>query len=255
MEVWKNKVAIVTGAGQGIGAQITKDLVKIGIKVIGFEPSEEKAGQMLENMRSWGKVEGQLVPCKCDISNDDDLKKAFEGIVVTYGGVDLLINNAATGKEDLISTGNIQNMKDTIDVNIYGMIACTRMAIESMKKKGIRGQIININSISGHYMPSFAKPMINVYIASKKAMTAFNEVLRHELQQANLNINVTSISPGIVKTDLFKNAAVSFINDEFFDTNPHLTVQDVSNTILMILTAPRSICIKDMIIHALHEIY
>ncbi|KAL0883346.1 hypothetical protein ABMA27_016753 [Loxostege sticticalis] len=255
MDFWKNKVAIVTGACHGIGAQITEDLVRIGMIVIGFEPTNERVNQMFDKFESWGKVEGQLIPCKCDVSKDDDLKHAFEGIVAAYGGVDVLINNAAIGKEGLISTGNIEDLKEVVDVNIYGLIACTKLAVESMTKKDIPGQIININSICGHYMPPFAEPKINMYIASKRTMTILNTLLKNEFKHLNRKIKVTSVSPGIVRTGIFKTAGIEFLNEEFFNRNPHLTTKDVSNVVLMILSAPRSIQVNEVIFHALHEIY
>lgn len=106
MKYWNKKVAVVTGAANGIGAQIAEDLAKAGLIVIGFEPTEEKVDDILVKLNKLGKIEGQLIPCKCDISNGEELKHAFEGIVKTYGGVDVLINNAAIGKEGFIDLRN-----------------------------------------------------------------------------------------------------------------------------------------------------
>lgn len=111
-----------------------------------------------------GPVKGQLIPCKCDISNVADLQKAFDGIIAAHGGVDVLINNAAIGKEGLISTSDIEDMVTVTDVNIYSFLACTRFAIESMRRRNVSGQIININSVCGLYMPTFAEPKINMYM-------------------------------------------------------------------------------------------
>nr|XP_021184473.2 farnesol dehydrogenase [Helicoverpa armigera] len=255
MEYWKNKVAVVTGAAHGIGGQITEDLAKIGMTVIGFEPVRDRLNDMMDKMNEWGKFDGQVIPCKCDVSKDEDLKNAFEGIVATYGGVDVLINNAAIGKEGLICTGAIQDFKNIVDTNIYGLINCTRYAIESMMKKNGSGQIINVNSICGHYMPPFAEPKINMYIASKRTMTVLNTLLKNEFKSLNRKIKVTSISPGIVRTGIFKTAGIHFLNEEFFDKNPHLTTKDVSNVVLMILAAPRNIQVNEVIFHALHELY
>jgi NADP+-dependent farnesol dehydrogenase len=255
MEFWKNKVAIVTGACDGIGAAIAEDLVRSGMIVIGFEPTQEKVYEMLCKFNAWGKVDGQLVPCKCDVSDDGDLKHAFDGIVAAYGGADVLINNAAIARKSLISTGNIEDMKKVIDVNIYGLIACTRLAIESMTKKNTLGYIVNINSICGHYIPPFAKPQLNMYIASKRAMTILNTLLKNEFKALKRRIKVSNVSPGVVRTDIFETSGLKFVNDEFFEKNPHLVAKDVSNVVTMILSAPRTIQVNEVIFHALHEIY
>lgn len=255
MEYWIKKVAIVTGAAHGIGAQVAEDLVRMGMTVIGFEPTQERLDEMLTKRNDWGSLDGQIVPCLCDVSKGEDIERAFKGIVAAYGGVDLLINNAAVGKDGLICTGNIEDFKTIIDTNIYGLIACTRYAIESMVKRNVSGQIININSICGHYMPSFAEPKINMYIASKRTMTVLNTLLKNEFKSLNRKIKVTSVSPGIVRTGIFKTAGISFLDEEFFEANPHLTTKDVSNVVLMILAAPRGIQVNEVIFHALHEIY
>ncbi|XP_030020199.2 farnesol dehydrogenase-like [Manduca sexta] len=252
MEFWRNKVAVITGAAEGIGAKVAEDLVKEGMTVIGFEPSMKKIEQMFDNIANWGKVYGQLIPCLCDISKDDDLENAFKGIVATYGGVDLLINNAAIGKDGFLCTGNIDDFRKIVNVNIYGTIACTRHAIQSMKKKKY-ALIININSICGHYMPSFENPTINMYIASKATMTALNTLLNEEFKLLNRNIRATSISPGIVRTGIFKSAGIQFIDDKYFEGNPHLTTKDVSDIILMVLSAPRNLRVNEIIFHALHQ--
>ncbi|XP_062525671.1 farnesol dehydrogenase [Bombyx mori] len=252
MDHWKNKAAIVTGAGQGIGAQITEDLIKAGMTVIGFEPTQAKLTPLFNLADKYSELNNQLIPCKCDISNDNDLKNAFEGIVKLYGGVDLLVNNAAIGKAGMISTGNLEDLNNVIDVNIYGLIACSRHAIDSMKNKG-KGHIVNVNSICGHYMPSFSEPVMNVYIASKRSMTVFTKTLREELKMINSKIKITSVSPGIVKTGIFKSAGVGFIDDAFFCDNSHLTVKDVSEVILMILSSPRTVNITEIIFRGLHS--
>ncbi|XP_037970688.2 farnesol dehydrogenase [Plutella xylostella] len=255
MEFWKNKVAIVTGAAHGIGAQIAEDLVKEGMTVIGLEPTDESIGQMMEKIERWNKSDGQLVPCKCDVSKEEEVKRAFDGLVDAYGGVDLLVNNAAIGKDGMLCTGHTEDFKQVIDVNIFGLMVCTRYAVQSMKNRNKKGHIININSICGHYMPPFAEPRVNMYIASKKTMTVINKLLKNEFTNSNADIKVTSISPGIVRTGIFKTAGVEFLNEEFFNKNPHLTTKDVSDVVLMILKMPRQVQVNEILFHALHEIY
>ncbi|GBP30890.1 Farnesol dehydrogenase [Eumeta japonica] len=255
MEVWRRKIAVVTGAGAGIGERIADDLIKAGMTVICFEPTQAKVDAMCKKLECQEKSTGQLVPCRCDISKEYDLKAAFEGIVDVYKGVDLLVNNAAVGMNDLMSTGNLDNFKKIIDVNIYGLIACTRYAIQSMAKHKKCGYIININSICGHYMPPLPEPKFNVYIATKQAMTAATTLLRNEIKASGAKIKVTSLSPGVVRTGVFKAVKMDFMNDEFLEKNPTLSPQDVSEVVHMVLSMPRGVQINEIIFHALHEIF
>lgn len=255
MEIWLSKVAVVTGAGSGIGEKIAGDLVRNGLIVFGFEPTEEKVTAMIRK-RSTETI-NLFIPLKCDISNDEDLRKAFSGIIKDYGGVDLLVNNAAIGTDGMISTGDVADLnkfEEIIEVNMYGLVACTKFALQSMMKKDTTCHIININSICGHYMPSLSSPRFNVYIASKRFMTALNNLLEKEvLSENNKHIKVTSISPGIVKTNVFKSAGSSVITEEYFEKNPYLTPEDVSHIVLMALSVSKYINIKEVIVHALNE--
>ncbi|KAJ0176779.1 hypothetical protein K1T71_007958 [Dendrolimus kikuchii] len=254
MEFWRNKVAVITGAGRGIGAQIAKDLVKNGMIVIGFEPSEEKFKYILDDMLLWGNVDGEFIHQVCDISNQEQLKHSFEEINRAFGGIDILFNNAVISSAGMISTGNLELLKRSADVNIFGLIACTRLAIESMRKKKT-GLIVNVNSICGHYMPNFAEPTLNLYVVSKRAMTILNTLIRNELKISDSKIRITSISPGIVRTDIFGNSGAKFIDRKFLEQNPNMSIEDVSNIVLKILTTPRNVLVKEIIFHALHEIY
>lgn len=252
MEFWKYKLAIVTGAGEGIGEQIAKDLVKHGLKVIGLECSREKAIKIntFPESNLWSK---KLVGIKCDIAIDDDLDRTFKFIEENYGPVHLLVNNAAIGKAGLTVSSDVNTLKNIFEVNVYGLIACTRLAIKSMKDHNVEGLIININSICGHYMPPFEEPKTNAYLLSKRIMTTYSKLLKKEL--CNTKIKVTSLSPGIVKTNIFKTSGLDFINNEFFEKNPHLTVLDVSNVVLMVLEMNIGLQINEIIFHALNELY
>ncbi|CAH1638087.1 unnamed protein product [Spodoptera littoralis] len=89
----RHKVVVITGAAHGIGAQIAEDLVKIGSTVIGFEPTDEKVEEMLTRMNSWGNFEGQLIPCKCDVSKEEDVKNAFEATKATITSINEILRH------------------------------------------------------------------------------------------------------------------------------------------------------------------
>ncbi|KAJ8731551.1 hypothetical protein PYW07_004715 [Mythimna separata] len=325
MEYWKNKVAIVTGAAHGIGAQIAEDLAKIGMTVIGFEPTQGRLDEMLNKMIDWGKFEGQLIPCKCDVSKDEDLKKAFEGIVATYGGVDVLINNAAidcgdevgfaimeqlakagmivigfnknedllekvtvklnpvisnkiSGKivlckcdisdtkqltaafekikdtyegidvlinnaqcniDCLVNTGESEDFKEIVDVNINALVACTRLAAGSMIARETRGHIICMNDLCSYQIPTESKK--TVYIATKATITSVNEILRHEFRFLKANIKVTNIAYGKIEE-----------NDSNPDT-PGLRVKDIAKLVKLILNTPEQLQVHEVLLDSVVE--
>lgn len=87
--------------------------------------------------------------------------------------------------------GSTEAWRRIFDVNVMGLCICTREAIKVMKENGIDGHIVHINSIAGHYVPQLPKPVLNVYPASKFAVTALTETLIHELRSEGSRIKVT----------------------------------------------------------------
>ena len=94
MDRWRKKIAVVTGAGSGIGEAITRALLESGINVVGIDVKEQIAMKNL-NPKSDDSECGQFYSVKCDISHGDEIKKTFEIIEKSYGGVDIMVNNAA----------------------------------------------------------------------------------------------------------------------------------------------------------------
>lgn len=193
MERWEGKVAVVTGASAGIGAEIVKDLVKAGMIVVGLARRKERVEALKKDIPSDAK--GKLYAVKCDVSKDDDIVKAFGWIVFELGGIDVLVNNAGIVRTcSAMDEGNEDLLREVLQTNLWGLIMCTKKAVEIMKrKKVIGGHIININSIAGHSVPilSTGKPYFNVYPSSKYGVTAFTEVLRQEFNFDNAKFKVT----------------------------------------------------------------
>lgn len=193
MDRWVGKVAVVTGASSGIGAAIVKDLVSAGMIVAGLARRKERVEQIRKDLPA--DVKGKLYAVKCDLTRDDDIVKAFAWISFELGSIDVLINNAGVARLGSITTeGNEDELKEVLQTNLWGLVLATKKAVEIMKrKKVIGGHVININSTLGHQIPTnadFATKM-NVYPASKYAVTAFTEVLRQEFNFDNSNYKVT----------------------------------------------------------------
>lgn len=193
MERWVGKVAVVTGASAGIGAAICIDLLKAGVVVVGLARRVE----LVEEIRSrvCSKVAGSLHAFKCDVTNEADILAAFAWIDRELGGADILVNNAGilrTGL-NLVDADNTAALKQILDTNVMGLVLCTREAYQSMKRRGVNdGHIVHVNSICGHFVPRIPGcGPLNIYTASKHAVTAITEVMRQEFNNLQTRIKVT----------------------------------------------------------------
>lgn len=205
MNRWYGKVAVVTGASSGIGAAIAVDLVKSGVIVVGFARRQERVEALRELIPS--SATGKLFACKCDVTNEADIKNSFAWVHQTLGGVDILINNAGIIKTmNLTDADNTADLRETIDTNVMGVLLCTREAFQSMKNRNVNdGHIVIINSLAGHIIPYFVGqyPSFNVYPATKHAVTAITEVLRQEFQSLNTQIKITVCEKFIINLIFF----------------------------------------------------
>jgi NADP+-dependent farnesol dehydrogenase len=130
---------------------------------------------------------------KCDISVEEEVIKGFSEIEKKFGGVDVLINNAGiVATSSIIDPKSSDDNKNVINTNVFGVLNCTREAVNTIRKRGVDGHIIHINSIAGHFMP-YKKdfPSFGIYAASKHAVTALAEQHRQEFMREKLNIKVT----------------------------------------------------------------
>lgn len=239
MDFWKNKVAVVTGASAGIGATVLVDLAKAGVTAVGLARRKDRVVEIAEKHKN---LPAKIIAYECDVSNMDSIKKAFDWIELTYGGVDILINNAGIFKESRTfdPINNVNDIKNVVDTNFTGSVVCAKYAYLSMAKRDTHGYIININSVNGH---TTAVPFtMNVYTPTKWAITALTDTLRRETNQLkNRKVRVSSISPGCVKTEIHIAAGAS---GDFFDVVPHLVPQDISNQIMYLLSQPPNIYVS-----------
>jgi NADP+-dependent farnesol dehydrogenase len=201
MDRWVGKVAVVTGASSGIGAGIAEFLVDQGLIVSDATPKTPITGsfqvvglarrsELVEELakKLTGK-KGQLHAVKADISNEEDVVKAFKWVEDNLGHVHILINNAGVAKENFLCDGDTATWKTTLYVNVLGLCVATREAVKTMTANSINGHIIHINSVLGHKIPNF--PGVNIYAASKHAVTALAETLRQEFNHLGSKIKIT----------------------------------------------------------------
>lgn len=239
MERWHGRVAFVTGASSGIGASIAEHLVKNAMIVVGFARRSENIEELSKQLSA---EKGKLYAIKGDVAKEDDIKSAFAWIEENLKSpVHVLVNNAAYGSTDTLLRSQTENWKRTLDVNVLGLAVCTREAIRSMKAHGFdEGHIFNINSLLGRSVLTYVGPM---YIASKHAVTALTEALWKQLGAKKSKIRVTSISPGLVQTDMIANLPVS---DELKRTA--LVPSDIADAIVFALSLRHEVHIPELTI-------
>uniref|UniRef100_A0A1B6MSG0 Dehydrogenase/reductase SDR family member 11 n=1 Tax=Graphocephala atropunctata TaxID=36148 RepID=A0A1B6MSG0_9HEMI len=186
---------------------------------------------------------GTMHYLKTDITKEVELKNAFKWIKENLGGVDVLVNNAGVLILRDASDGNIEEWRKMFELNVFALGACSREAINSMKERKVDdGHIVNINSASSHRIPPF--PGVTPYCSSKHASKAVTEGLRRELASQNTKIKVTSISPGMVESEMLE----TFSKD--VDTT-NLTIlygKDIADAVHYALATPPHVQVNEIII-------
>ncbi|XP_033212858.1 farnesol dehydrogenase-like [Belonocnema kinseyi] len=249
MDRWAGKVAIVTGASSGIGLATVKALVQEGMTVVGLARRKQK----MENDMKAIEGKGKFYALNCDVSKEQDVTQIFQWVKKNLGGVHVLVNNAGVLVPGKIIDTNKEIWDKVIGVNIMGLLYCTQQAVKIMKESGEEGHIININSIVGHRIIRNADMSANIYPATKHAITAITSTFEMELLGSK--IRSTSISPGLVHTDIF---AANSKNSDFsgmLKDMPGLKSEDVADSILYVLGAPLRVQITELTIRPLGEPY
>ncbi|KAF2901343.1 hypothetical protein ILUMI_04849 [Ignelater luminosus] len=249
MDRWKGKVAIVTGASAGIGAAIVEQLVEAGLIVVALARRKEKIDELAKTLEN---KNGKIFPIKADVSKEQDILDAFRWVKDNVGPVHILINSAGVNRNTNLRDGDTSMWKEIMDTNVLGLCIATREAIKDMRANNVDGHIVHLNSIAGHKVPHF--PQVNVYPASKHAVTALTETLRQELNSIGSKIKITSISPGVVKTEFRKAAGLLENNPEnAYENYPHLVATDVADAIMYVLSTPPHVQVHELMIKPIGE--
>ncbi|XP_076647174.1 farnesol dehydrogenase-like [Halictus rubicundus] len=244
MDRWAGKVAVVTGASAGIGAAISEDLVKNSVKVVGLARRKEKLQELSDALDK-----DKFFPFVCDLTNEDDIVKAFKWVQEKFGGADILINSAGVSYLLPIIESKLDDYRKVLDTNVIAPAICAREFVSSAKKRNIAAHIINISGMAGHNAEIISMP-IGMYAASKYALTALAVELRHELSATD--IKVTNISPGAVGTDMLKNLIT---DPNIYEKIPTLKDHDVSDAVMYALGTPPNVEIHDLIISIRDKLY
>lgn len=192
MDRWLKKTAVVTGASSGIGAAIAIALAKENMTVIALGRRIERLEQLKVKVPIGSK--GAIHARQCDVTKEDEVKATFDWVNDTFGGTDVLVNNAGIAKvTNLVDANNTAPIREVVETNILAVVYCTREAFQSMKSRNVNGHVIIINSIVGHTVPMFVGKMssLNIYPGTKHAVTAMTEVFRQEFQELGTQTKIT----------------------------------------------------------------
>ncbi len=183
-------VAVVTGANSGIGRSAAVDLAAKGWRVFATMRSLDK-GAKLAAMAADAGVE--VTPIVCDVTDDDQVTAAMQAVIDQAGRIDVLVNNAGVGANGVLEETTLDVYRDTMDVNVYGIVRCCQAVLPHMRSQG-SGTIVNISSVAGR----IAALAQSAYVVSKWAVEGLSEGLAQEL--APFGIRVVIVEPGVVKT-------------------------------------------------------
>ncbi|XP_072041947.1 dehydrogenase/reductase SDR family member 11-like [Amphiura filiformis] len=246
------RVALVTGASVGVGAALVKRFAQLGLKVVGCARNIDTIKTLGDELQK-SKASGSVHAIKCDVTQEEEILSMFKEIKEKYGGVDVCVNNAGLLHAATILDGKTEAWKNMFDVNVLGLSICTREAVKSMRERNVDdGHIIHINSTLGHMVPDYSTA--HVYSASKYAVTALTEGLRQELREIKSHIRVTSISPGIIKTEFVYRAFGQDVGQATFDTMPYLQADDIVDAVVYVLQAPPHVQVHDILIHPIEKV-
>jgi len=184
------RVALVTGASQGIGRACALTLAEGGAAIALAARNEEKLAQVASEVEGKG---GQVAVFRMDVSNEDEAKAAVKAAIERFGKIDILVNNAGVTRDTLLLRMKRADWDTVLQTNLSGPFFCTQAAISSMLKQRW-GRIINITSIFGQ---TGQVGQAN-YAASKAGLIGFTMSMAREV--ASRNITVNAVAPGYIET-------------------------------------------------------
>jgi len=205
----KNKVAIITGAGSGIGRAIALVFSKEGARITVADWSEEGGEETVEQIK---KQKGEAIFIKTDVSKANDIDKMVKNCLDKFGRIDILVNNAGIYKAYNLHEMSEQDWDEIIDINLESIFLGSKKVIPEMFKQG-NGKIINTTSIAG--LVGFAQS--GAYCASKGGIIALTKEMA--IEYAPKKINVNCIAPGVIKTAMTKDMLADPAAKELLESN------------------------------------
>ena len=239
-----NKVALVTGAGVGIGRSAAKALLKAGYRVVLTGRNLERLQKAIADI---GGTNDTCLAVACDVGQPEQVKKLFAALKERFGRIDVLFNNAGIGApavpmEDL----TYEQWMNVVNANLCGAFVCSQEAIRMMKAQSPQGgRIINNGSISAHA----PRPMSAPYTATKHAISGLTKTI--SLDGRPFNIACGQIDIGNAATEMTERMAAGIMQaDQSIKVEPRMDVDHVGEAVLHMAQLPLESNILSMTIMA-----
>src|ERR1700693_3915478 len=188
----KDKVALVTGASQGIGRETALALAEAGAKVAVAARNEEKLAAVVQDLAGTG---GEAFAVKMDVAEAEQIKAGFKAVVEKFGRLDILVNNAAITRDGLAMRMKAEDWEAVIRTNLTGAHLCIQQALPVMMKARA-GRIINISSVVAQ---SGNAGQAN-YVAAKAGLVGLTKAIAIEISSRNITVN--AVAPGFIATPM-----------------------------------------------------
>ena len=233
-----HRIICVTGATSGIGRATVLRFLKEGWKVIAVGRRRERLDELA------AESGGMLLPVPLDVSNRAAVAQAFASLPDEFVPIDILVNNAggALG-QDKAMDASIDDWETMVDVNIKGVLYCTKVVVGDMAKRGA-GHIVNIGSVAA----TAAYAGANVYGSTKAFIAQFSRNLRSDLH--GTNVRVTNIEPGLLESEFsqvrFKGNTEK-AGSVYAGAEP-LTPEDMADIIHYVVSVPRHVNIANLVV-------
>lgn len=221
----EGKVALVTGAGRGIGKAVALSLARSGCRIVLASRTRDQLEQVKSDIRAQG---GQALSIATDLTKDDEIQRLIEESQAAWQRVDFLINNAGWGKRAPVIRARVEDWDQTFRLNLRAPMMLAKMLLPAMIAKG-EGAVINIGSVSGKTGEANGA----AYSASKFGLIGFTQSLYEEVREYGIKVSV--ILPGFVNTPLIPETRQ-------LDRGKMIQADDIALAVQYILTSPGTSC-------------
>lgn len=236
-KIMAGRTALVTGAGSGIGRAVGLELGRLGANLVLAARSREALEEVAREASSLGA--GEVLVRPTDVRDESQVRDLAEAARQSFDRLDVLVNNAGLGYAGRIEESDAGQVREMIDVNVWGAYLVARYCLPLMPGPG---DVVNVSSVAGlKFSPGFA-----MYSATKFAVRAMSEAMRNEVQDRD--VRVLTVYPGMTRTNFFEGFLAGGKPPVPTDKGDILTPDSVARAMIEAITLPRGTAVNEIVI-------